>query len=237
MDEQREALVNECNILKFSADIAFKARQDEIYQFIKNIIREYGWDNVLNVKTSDSISPTLSPNRVLIEFDDSLYIYINFIILNYKIRTQLKITGIDYKIIYSNEFPDEHVESSNTYTLALRCMNVLSNHLNSLDKMLNNDAFNSYKEEIEKYLDASQAIKDYDDDVFKKIKDAMIKSFCKGMRLKYSSCKSPLEIIKVCPKRLYVDNYKPNSFEPCKKTILKDDVANLIIWNKWSIVS
>lgn len=240
MDEVRQKLASECDILEFSASIANEARHDELLSFVNGIVAKTGYLDNVKISSIARYGSTIAryPHNIRIESK----------LCNWRIVISFhengNAVGMMYATVAIDGFDYVNISSKangigNHMVEAIVVLEQVIGSLDSLDSLLNSSIFNSYNNDIARYLDAKSKVEEYDDQIYDQQIATIIKSFRPGMRIKISNFKNKnareCVITKVSNKRLYVDNYTTFFSGTPKKTIEKTKAATCIANKEWSI--
>ena len=235
MDEVRQKLTSECDILELSASIANEARNGELLSFVNDIVAKTGYLDDVTISFSARYSSiTQCPCNIRIKSKLCNWkIFISFHENDNTMYAIAYIEGLDCMDISSKARG-----LGNHMIAAVAILSRVIDSLDSLDDLLNSSSFNSYNNDIARYLNAQSKIKEHDEQLYNEQIANIIKSFRPGMKIKTGNYEKAREcvITKVCNKLLYVDNYRPYFFDVSKKTIEKNIAARNIANQDWSIV-
>lgn len=228
MSNEREAIVDKIESLRLTAEVAAKARADEILGFARRVIADEG----LNGKIQLNIN--------INAFDEFPSIYIKYAEYNgygeaciemhaskdesHEIIPMITIGTLPY---------DGPIEIGNRQYYLLHAVYAISRKLHALKAIVNSEMFKSCCDDINAYLASEDELKKHDHDAREAKIKAQESNFFAGDTLIDNNGKRHV-ITKVTGKKLWITNYFYCN-GAIKKSIYKHEVATHIVNTTWKI--
>jgi len=234
---ERDVIVSNVESSRLAAEIAAIARNDEVMNFVKNVLDEAGLKDKITVKSffdpanhgndRERINPDISSIKIN-DVDAPSY--------NTGIRLEFEaVMGGERQgpAISTSGLSSNCIRSNNGFHWLLRAAYVLAEKLDELEKLINSEMFKSYLNDISTYNIYLRELGRFDAKLREEKISKTASAFHADMVL-ISNNGRRHAVIKATRKRVFLSNFT-DSYGHVKKSIHKELLARFIVDEKWKI--